>query len=587
MTRELTAPAGAARLADRRPRWVELSTRSWRGVPIRVWLLVALVTAPLVFFTARFLLDGWLPQGDEAIMAVRARDVWSSHPPLSGMRSTSGLSAPGVAAHHPGPMQFYVLAPLFALTGWWLGSLLVTSLLVTAGFAATAIVAAHRAAGWGAAVVAATVVLAMERLFGEHIVLPWNVWQPTVGLLAVLFLAWRLVLGQLTAMVPYVVCASYVAQGHILFLPVVGLVTASLTVIGLVRWRRKREAYWPIPGYRPSTRQAAWRRRGWITCAVVVLCWLPVLIETMVITPNNVHELLALGTSDEGKPKVGLELGLGFVLSCFVPLADNPVTNVYTHASALQLSLSVLVVVLAVLTLVLPRAYVRRCRLAPVRPGVALGLLSSLPVIWMASSVREELQIAYSVFAIAAALLVTGLVAWWLYRVGVRYVTASVRGVPVAPAAAGVGIALVLMLVSPSFLSGAAMGNYDGDVDRAARVTTAVRSRIASEGLQGRAVAVEVPGRLAWFSLGSAVTAGLTVDGHQVYFDVLWGGLPQDDDHRRLRNAPTDAVKVIIRDRVRGEAWNRHPVPPHPTAVLPFTFVIGPQTVDVEVLIQR
>src|SRR5256885_14935304 len=76
----------------------------------RVVLATGLAAAlPVIVSTINAVAAGWFPLGDDAITAVRAYDVLSTHPPLLGPISTSSLLI-GHPVLSPGPMLFWLLA---------------------------------------------------------------------------------------------------------------------------------------------------------------------------------------------------------------------------------------------------------------------------------------------------------------------------------------------------------------------------------------------------------------------------------------------------------------------------------------------
>src|SRR4051794_21386473 len=79
---------------------------------LTTWLCVAAIVAtvvPIVAAAVRALTGHWIPIGDDALLPLRARDVFSAHPPLLGSWSSSS-TASGVNVNNPGPLFFFVLA---------------------------------------------------------------------------------------------------------------------------------------------------------------------------------------------------------------------------------------------------------------------------------------------------------------------------------------------------------------------------------------------------------------------------------------------------------------------------------------------
>ena len=86
---------------------------------------------------------GWQPTDDKAIIATRAYDVLTRHPPLVGQFSMAGRVT-GLAAHDLGPMLYWLLAVPERLGGP--AAMAVTMGLVNAA-AVVAVVALARTGG--------------------------------------------------------------------------------------------------------------------------------------------------------------------------------------------------------------------------------------------------------------------------------------------------------------------------------------------------------------------------------------------------------------------------------------------------------
>lgn len=108
--------SGGRRLRD-------LSRNQRRGAVI----LGTVMGLPSLVAAGAARLDGWIPVGDEGVMAGAARQVFSATPPLTGEPTSAGKY--GVTAFHPGPFPYELLAPFVWLLGAAVGMLLATALL--------------------------------------------------------------------------------------------------------------------------------------------------------------------------------------------------------------------------------------------------------------------------------------------------------------------------------------------------------------------------------------------------------------------------------------------------------------------------
>jgi hypothetical protein len=62
--------------------------------------LLVVVLVPFAVALVRAVRNGWVPSGDEANIVTRAYDVFSRHPPLTGLASTSRLYGDKISANH-------------------------------------------------------------------------------------------------------------------------------------------------------------------------------------------------------------------------------------------------------------------------------------------------------------------------------------------------------------------------------------------------------------------------------------------------------------------------------------------------------
>lgn len=526
-------------------------------------LLVVLACVPIAWGMGRLLSDGWFPQGDEAIGALHAHDVFSAHPPLLGMRSTSNLSNPGVWAHHPGPMQFYLLAIPYAASGFAPWGLILGCALIAMALVAIAIVAGFRAGGWPGAGCAAGVAVVLEFVFRDSLVRPLNVWPPILGLLAVVMLAWRLQRGDRRALPLYVVCASFTAQCHIGFVPVVLVLSVFLGVVALIRW-------WPDRGWSDRGWSGRRRRRWLIAGGLLVLCWLPPIIDVFVTDPNNVEELARLITGSTAGAPLGWGAAAKHVLLMLVPVAvfpanvsqatllahgDSVLTAPAANAALIAVCSLVVVAVLPALWAARRTVLLPRRRSDPALPDLAVVcLVTCVAVVW-ATATLTRTRIIYSDLLIAGPLCLTAAAVWQVARFVRDRVPPMRRRVPHAvPALAVTAVAvLTAVVILPDSQLLHLLGGGRSDWDTARSVSVPVSDAVAQRA-PGAPVRVECSGLGCEASVGPAIRAQLAADGHQVYFDKQWPR-HEDDDFRRLRHAPHDALTVIIREKETGTAW--------------------------------
>ena len=133
VARPTTPPGRAARLgAWCRASWLELAV----GIVAVVPFIVAMVRA---------VADRYVPVGDNALIALRVRDVLTMHHPLLGTGSSASITL-GVDVNHPGPAMFDLLAPFAAVLGTGTGMVIGVTVLNVACFIGAAVMA-HRVAG--------------------------------------------------------------------------------------------------------------------------------------------------------------------------------------------------------------------------------------------------------------------------------------------------------------------------------------------------------------------------------------------------------------------------------------------------------
>jgi hypothetical protein len=245
---------------------------------------VVVVTIAIAMVGA--LLGGWQPVGDEATIAIKAFDTFSKNPPLIGPATTLSVSA-GEAVSHPGPLQFWLLAPFVQVFGTQ-GVLIGTSLLNMAWVVAIVAVAWRQAGPWFTLLTATLVAVLAAALGGQMLRDPYNPWTAILPMVLCALLCWSAMSGVRLALPAAVAVASVASQAHVSFLlvAVALVVVATVAVIGgAVRDRRRLDA----GEWRQERRGLAWSLGGSVVVGLV--CWIGPLIDQFTRT-GNLGELL-------------------------------------------------------------------------------------------------------------------------------------------------------------------------------------------------------------------------------------------------------------------------------------------------------
>ena len=309
--------------------------------------MFALVLVPFVVALVRAFGDGWIASGDEANIATRALDVFSRHPPLTGLPSTSALYGDKIGTNHPGPMEFYLLAiPLRAL-GLSAGPLL-TAAAINAGCVLITLWVFLRRLGLTAMLWAGVLLLAVMWSGGTAVLTDTLSSNMTMySLLCTAVLVWALVDGDLRLLPLAAIVASYAAQQHLAALVIVAaLVAVAIVALAtriVVRMRRGD----------PDTTRSTLR---WSAAAlgVAVVGWTPVAIDQFTGHPGNLTNIVNFAR-DDTRPTLGLKIGIYEAMHAVAPptiLARTDSTGRILLDSPGALRLAVGVLVLGALALV-------------------------------------------------------------------------------------------------------------------------------------------------------------------------------------------------------------------------------------------
>lgn len=257
-------------------------------------LALALVLVPLVAAAVNH--GRWIPQGDDALIELRARDVGTSRNPLVGQPSTSGSygeQAENVA--HPGPIEFIALAPAVRLLGPTSGFLLVTALVAAGALLVSAWVVFRQVGARGGCLAAALGALACFSAGAAGVVEPISSNAGRFPLLAATVLVWALLCGDVRLAPLALGVWSYAAQQHLSVLPAAAVVAAVGVVAAVTICLPFRSNWARTVRSEPREPRPVRGREvlGWIggAVAVGVVLWAPVLWQQLTGDPGNLSAL--------------------------------------------------------------------------------------------------------------------------------------------------------------------------------------------------------------------------------------------------------------------------------------------------------
>lgn len=266
-----------------------------RRLPVAIGLALVAPAVPLVVALVARRHPVWVPDLDLALTELRVRDVGSSHGPLVGLPGRIGtLEQQG---SHPGPISFYLLAPIYRALGSTSFALQVATVALHLAAATTTVALVLRRVGraWALAASGALVVLIAgvgPDLFTE----PWNPYLPILWWPAFLIGVWCCLQGDARGVAVVVIAGAICGQTHVPYLGPVVVLTV-LAVAGWLRWG-------PAP------------RRGQVILGAALLAvalWAPPLLDQVRHDPGNAS-LLADHLLSPPEPAIGGRTGARLVL---------------------------------------------------------------------------------------------------------------------------------------------------------------------------------------------------------------------------------------------------------------------------------
>ena len=293
--RQATGTADASVAPRRRPGWHEAGLALALAVPFAV--AIAQLRSP-----------DWYANLDLALIELRVRDVGTGHSPLVGVSGRFDWN--GVPGSHPGPILFWVLAPLYRLFGS--SSWALEAAVATLGFAATGVatwLGWRRAGRVGALAVALGMAVLLLAYGPATWTLPWNPYPPLLWWPVVLLAVWSVLCDDLVGLPVAVGAGSLCVQAHISFLGLVS-VLVLLAVAALVVGRRSRD------GARPA-RVARWAAAS---ALLLLALWAPPLLEQVRNDPGNLT-ILGGHFLETTEPAIGIGAAIESFLQRLDPIA--------------------------------------------------------------------------------------------------------------------------------------------------------------------------------------------------------------------------------------------------------------------------
>ncbi|MDQ6810752.1 MAG: hypothetical protein M3Z95_02485 [Actinomycetota bacterium] len=260
--------------------------------------------------TVRALIDGWIPAGDQANIATRALDVFTSRTALVGLHSDAGA-----LTHHAvyglGPMLFWLLALPTRIGGPW--ALALTMGLVNIAAIVGVVALVRRRGGQALMFVTAIAVVVMSRSLAPEVL--HDVWNPSAALFPftlLILLCWSLACGEHRLLPVTVLVASFVVQCQLAFLaPSLGLMAVGLAGLLVSHRSTGPGVSERATSVRVVAEPGSVRRRSlgrWVLAAllVAVACWIAPAIDQIEGKPGNLSAIARAATANHSSLGAGV-----------------------------------------------------------------------------------------------------------------------------------------------------------------------------------------------------------------------------------------------------------------------------------------
>ena len=224
----------------------------------------------------------WYPVLDLTMTELRLRDVGTRHTPLIGLPGRIGPSLMEQGSH-PGPLSFYLLAPMYRVLGSSSWAMLVGSITLNVGALGASLAIATRRGGSRLVIAVAALLALLCVGYGlTALTQPWNPYLPLLWWVVFLLAVWAVTCGDVVMLPAAVAAGSLCAQTHVPYLGLAMGLGAVAVVTTVREWRHA------TPGSSERRRVARW---GIAAVVVGVLLWIPPLVDQAVNDPGNLRAL--------------------------------------------------------------------------------------------------------------------------------------------------------------------------------------------------------------------------------------------------------------------------------------------------------
>lgn len=264
--------------------------------------IVAVVASPIVVAGFSLVGDTWYPAGDWSAMVLRVSQVGTADTPLVGSYSVHGWA-------HPGPLGFWLAAPLYRLTGGDPRSLMWTAGAVNVVCVTAVGILAWRRGRWALLLgMAAWIAVLIRGIGSSALIDPWNPYLALLPFALTVFLVWDAAQGRRWSLVAAVVPASVAMHSHFAFVPLVGLLLAWFVL--WISWWSPRFTQERRSGPDLQALWRSWKREVRWGAGVAGLLWLAPAVDTIVGLHNPWRIVKSFGS---GGARLGLVDGVSLV----------------------------------------------------------------------------------------------------------------------------------------------------------------------------------------------------------------------------------------------------------------------------------